>query len=201
MPMHTARAIASPLLSSLLWQMTVFRCSSAMTKGEAAIPLIEKLVICSSGKARRMPSASMTGSPHAAAATIGISELHPPISAGINASALRPMCASSVWTECTTCGSFEQALFLDCRGAETGHADHLCVVVQVREPDQACVTARPAHGTGGRRAGKCRDRRRPPAPSSVAPMAMRAIWSISSGRRLSAIVTRPRSTAPVRRRP
>lgn len=54
-----------------------------------------KLTICTSGKARAMPSASITGRPSRPAATSGMVEFRPPTSTGRIAATGRPCSRSS----------------------------------------------------------------------------------------------------------
>ncbi len=57
--------------------------SSMKAMGLALAPPMAKVAICSSGKARPMPSASTMGMPRRAAQAMGSMEFTPPASAGM----------------------------------------------------------------------------------------------------------------------
>ena len=86
----TPRDSHSMNLSSRASMMALSPYSLVTTIGEPRTPMTLKVSICNSGKARPMPSASITGRPVSAPTTSGIVELMPPHSIGIVANALRP---------------------------------------------------------------------------------------------------------------
>ena len=69
---------------------TALSRTSARVSGYIVRSWIAKLVICASGNARPMQSASTTGRPSTAAAMKGWSELPPPISRDMTASKRQP---------------------------------------------------------------------------------------------------------------
>ena len=81
--MHTPRDSHSMNLSSRAWMMVLSPYSLVTTMGEPGTPSTLKVSICSSGKARPMPSASTTGRPVSAPTTSGMVELMPPHSIGM----------------------------------------------------------------------------------------------------------------------
>src|SRR5579871_4835522 len=78
--MVAARANRSVHRFPVVRSRTVLPFSSATTMGVAETPSMLGTSICSSGKARPMPSASISGRPVRAATTKGIVELMPPAS-------------------------------------------------------------------------------------------------------------------------
>ena len=66
-------------------KMTVLPFSSVRAMGVALMPPMVKVTICSSGKARPMPSTSTSGRPSRAAAAMGSMEFTPPASMGMKA--------------------------------------------------------------------------------------------------------------------
>ena len=97
---------------------------------------MENVVICISGKARPMPSASTTGRSSAAAVTMGSSPLPPPISAEIRASILAPRNSSrarSTRTPSVPSSSFS----IDTAGAPMPPMrQHQGVVLELIEPEE-----------------------------------------------------------------
>eukprot|EP01136_Pigoraptor_vietnamica_P025236 Opistho-1_new@79020 len=73
---------------------TALPFSSAMAVGACGVPYRVNDSICSSGKARPIPSPSTTGNPVAAESTSGSSPLDPPISIDATQSAVTCVCAS-----------------------------------------------------------------------------------------------------------
>ena len=88
--MVTERASSSAHLLVMVSKMTALPFSSVRAMGVVLMPPMVKVTICSSGKARPMPSASTSGRPRRAAAAMGSMELRPPASAGMMASMGRP---------------------------------------------------------------------------------------------------------------
>ena len=83
--MVTARASSSVHLLVMVLKMALLPFSSTRAMGVADTPPMVKVTICSSGKARPIPSASTRGSPSLAAAAMGSMEFTPPASMGIKA--------------------------------------------------------------------------------------------------------------------
>ena len=83
--MVTARASSSVHLLVMVLKMTLFPFSSVSAMGVALTPPMVKVTICSSGKARPMPSQSTIGRPRRAAAAMGSMEFTPPASMGMTA--------------------------------------------------------------------------------------------------------------------
>ena len=83
--MVTARASSSVHLLVMVRKMAELPFSSVRAMGVADTPPMVKVTICSSGKARPMPSTSTRGSPSRAAAAMGSMEFTPPASMGMKA--------------------------------------------------------------------------------------------------------------------
>ena len=83
--MVTARASSSVHLLVIVLKMTLLPFSSVRAMGVALTPPMVKVTICSSGKARPMPSQSTMGRPRRAAAAMGSMEFTPPASMGMTA--------------------------------------------------------------------------------------------------------------------
>ena len=83
--MVTARASSSVHLLVMVLKMQELPFSSTRAMGVAEPPPMVKVTICSSGKARPMPSTSTRGRPSRAAAAMGSMELTPPASMGMKA--------------------------------------------------------------------------------------------------------------------
>ena len=86
----TALASSSDHLFVIVSNITVLPFSSASPIGDALMPPIVNVTICSSGKALPIPSQSTIGNPSLAAAAIGNIELSPPASIGIVAYTFLP---------------------------------------------------------------------------------------------------------------
>ena len=83
--MVTERASSSVHLLVMVSKITLLPFSSVSAMGVALMPPMVKVTICSSGKARPMPSTSTRGSPSLAAAAMGSMEFTPPASMGMKA--------------------------------------------------------------------------------------------------------------------
>ena len=88
--MVTERASSSVHWLVMVSKMTLLPFSSVRAMGVAETPPMVKVTICSSGKARPMPSQSTMGRLRRAAAAMGSMELTPPASIGMVAYTLRP---------------------------------------------------------------------------------------------------------------
>src|SRR5215831_13472099 len=141
---------------------------------------IAKLVICASGKARPMQSASTTGRPSMAAAMKGWSELPPPISRDMTARNDRPITSSIIRTAwAMVCGSVR-------RSCPTSGAPML-ETTATRSSSPSSMGSR--RGTTGPFRSRWRRLRRaryglppPPVPRIQATMAIDSISSRLTGR-------------------
>ena len=92
------------LIRSIHFQLAARATTTALSRTSARVSgyifrsWMAKLVICASGNARPMQSASTTGRSIRAAAMKGWMELPPPISSDITARNFRPRYSSIIWT-------------------------------------------------------------------------------------------------------
>ena len=98
---------------------------------------MKKVDICTSGKARPMPSPSTTGSPARAAVSIGSIEFEPPISAEMMAAHLTPAASSTPRKRAQTFVALLDFLDADDRRADAADRADECVVVERFERDHA----------------------------------------------------------------